>query len=659
LSIGKEMGNNNSVSENETHSDRVSDRVQRYLNSHRRARDFQGRPFNRQNETYFDGEVYENFGNSQTWAYWTDARDARTFRSGNETRCDGEVGGKLDNSPGCAPVTVGIDLGTTYFGWAYKFRNEKEIIFSKREPTCLLLNPDNTFSALGKKAMDTFYKLNATDQEKYTFFSQFKMRLYDTKKLSRDTELKDENGKTLKAMEIFITTFAQIKDQILQKLNQARAGEITINDVLWMITIPAIWTDEARQFMSEAARKAGLTRTRLVLEPEAAALYVIGKTLEFDRKSGTTARFQVGKKYIVADLGGGTVDMCAHEILEGDHLRELYRATGDYAGGTTVTNKILDFFQKFLGTFGKIKKLNPFSYFTFLKSVEKNKCSFTPSTQDLQIHLHPEQVSISEQHAGKPLEKAIAESEFSNTVSYKKEQQCVKIDKSVVEKFFDKSVNTIINSLNEILEKCRADNITTLLLVGGYSESEYVRNKIEKRFRSMKVISVEDGRYAVVKGAVLMGEKPRDIIERRARFTYGFSFSPDFIEGKHPEKFKFYWEGEALCRGVFCKLIEAGQILHYNQQFSEDAHAQRRLQEHKHRPITTSLWRSPLPDPTYCHDEADQCERVATITAQAPPEGWPDVVNCIDTLIVGETELTVKTLYKETGQELETTIDFL
>ena len=173
----------------------------------------------------------------------------------------------------------------------------------------------------------------------------------------------------------------------------------------------------------------------------------------------------------------------------------------------------MDFFQKIIGTFGKIKKLNPFSYFTFLRSVEENKCSFTSSTQNLQIPIDPDQVSISEQNAGKPLEKAIAESEFAETVSYTKEQRFVKIDKSEVKKFFKKSVNTIINSLDEILEKCHTDNITTLLLVGGYSESEYVRNKIEKKFPSMEILSVDDGRYAVVKGAVLMGEKPRDIIE--------------------------------------------------------------------------------------------------------------------------------------------------
>jgi len=593
-----------------------------------------------------------------------DSSDEETGRTqGAGISIDGEVGGKvLDESPGSGPVTVAIDFGTTFFGWAYRFRDEEKIICSNREPTCLLLNPDKTFSALGKKAMDDFYSLDPpAEQKNYFFYSQFKMQLYDTKKLSRTTKLKDENNKKLKAMKIFIMSFEALKKEILQKLNGSNAGEITTRDVLWMITIPAIWTDEARQFMSEAARKAGLTRTRLVLEPEAAALYVIEQNLKFDGKSGSTARLQVGQKYIVADLGGGTVDMCVHEILEGDHIRELYRATGDYAGGTTVNDKFLEFLKNLLGrkALRKLKKTHPYIYNMFLKSVEEWKCSFTRDTQEITMHFDSEVIKLSLEVMGKSIEQKISDSEFKDTVSYTKQQYCLKVQNSEVRKFFDTSVNTIISSLKEIRGKCQADNISTILLVGGYSESRYVRDEIEAAFPDMDMISVEDGKHAVVKGAVLMGEKPRDIIERRARFTYGFGYNNDFIEDQHPEKFKIYWDGEAYCDGVFYKLIEAGQILQYNQQFSNDSYRTQRLQENKHVAIPISLWRSPLPDPAYCYDEADQCEEVATITAQAPPQGWPDVVNNTTTLTVGETELTVNTFIKETGQELETTIDFL
>ena len=44
--------------------------------------------------------------------------------------------------------------------------------------------------------MDDFYSIDPpAEQKKYFFYSQFKMRHYDTNKLSRDTKLKDEKHK--------------------------------------------------------------------------------------------------------------------------------------------------------------------------------------------------------------------------------------------------------------------------------------------------------------------------------------------------------------------------------------------------------------------------------------------------------------------------------
>ena len=57
--------------------------------------------------------------------------------------------------------------------------------------------------------------------------------------------------------------------------------------------------------------------------------------------------------------------------------------------------------------------------------------------------------------------------------------------------------------------------------------------------------------------------------------------------------------------------------------------------------------------------EEDQCEEVGKIEVAAPPRGWPDEVYSVQSLVVRETELTVKVLIKQTGEENETTIDFL
>ena len=110
---------------------------------------------------------------------------------------------------------------------------------------------------------------------------------------------------------------------------------------------------------------------------------------------------------------------------------------------------------------------------------------------------------------------------------------------------------------------------------------------------------------------------------------------------------------------MFDKLIEAGMVLQTGQQFSREHLCVCKESGHKQKLWFTELWRSPLKSPTYCHLEEDECTRVGVVEVVAPRGGWPDVLTYVNTLVVGETELTMKLLMKETGEEYETTIDFL
>jgi len=566
-----------------------------------------------------------------------------------------------------APVFAGIDLGTTFFGYAFSFKNDADRIYvergKEREPTCLLLKPDKTLAALGHQAVDECNSLDPDKQKDYYYFRQFKMELYETKKLSRKSELKDATGKQMKALDVFCIVFCHLKQIILHQINLSKSASfsITSDDVGWMITIPAIWTDEARQFMREAATNAGLTKIRLVLEPEAAALYAINQPLCLGN-AFTIEKFGPGSKYIVADLGGGTVDMCVHEILDDGNLRELYRATGGYAGGSTVNDEFLRFLKTVLGedALEIFAKEYPHAYQDLQDIIEDKKCRFTNRSDAITMNLDTDLMSIAKDHCGKKsIEDKIAGSSFGNAVSFKSRGNLLKVDKSMVKKIFQPSVEAIIQCLKNILTECAYDNISTLLLVGGYSESDYLRDTIQTSLPDMQIIKVEDGRLAVVKGAVMMATKSSTIIERRSRFTYGFIYNPLFIEGVHPPHLKYYTDGEAWCGGVFEKLVEAGEVVHQGQQFSREGYITYKDPELKHTPWYTELWRSPLKSPTNCFLEEDQCELVGRIEVAAPPAGWPDEVNVVDSLVVGETELTMKLLMEETGEEYETTIDFL
>jgi molecular chaperone DnaK (HSP70) len=71
--------------------------------------------------------------------------------------------------------------------------------------------------------------------------------------------------------------------------------------ILYVITVPAIWPDKAKQLTRKAAVAAGIPEDDLTLitEPEAAAIYCTALCEEVDLGAGDT--------FMICDAGGGTV----------------------------------------------------------------------------------------------------------------------------------------------------------------------------------------------------------------------------------------------------------------------------------------------------------------------------------------------------------------
>jgi hypothetical protein len=66
--------------------------------------------------------------------------------------------------------------------------------------------------------------------------------------------LEDATEKKLPAKTVFSLAIRFLKDDLLsmskQRLND---GGLDVNDIHWVLTVPAIWNDAAKQFMREAA----------------------------------------------------------------------------------------------------------------------------------------------------------------------------------------------------------------------------------------------------------------------------------------------------------------------------------------------------------------------------------------------------------------------
>ena len=61
------------------------------------------------------------------------------------------------------------------------------------------------------------------------------------------------NGVSVSAMKIFSITLRYFRDHAIQELRDATGTKMDQDDIRWVITVPAIWRQEAKQFMREAA----------------------------------------------------------------------------------------------------------------------------------------------------------------------------------------------------------------------------------------------------------------------------------------------------------------------------------------------------------------------------------------------------------------------
>ncbi|NXL95365.1 HS12B protein, partial [Alectura lathami] len=185
---------------------------------------------------------------------------------------------------------VAIDFGTSYSGYCFSLAsNTKEIrqmfwgvehgLRTQKTPTCILFNEKQEFKKFGYDAVMKYKSLPSSEAHKWYFFQNFKMSLYNTK-VTSDMKLEASNGRTLPALLVFAESLRYMKEHALNTILEASYNTVCDPDeITWVITVPAIWSVAARQFMRLAAKEAGLIsdmmseKLVIALEPEAASLW--------------------------------------------------------------------------------------------------------------------------------------------------------------------------------------------------------------------------------------------------------------------------------------------------------------------------------------------------------------------------------------------------
>ena len=75
---------------------------------------------------------------------------------------------------------------------------------------------------------------------------------FQISKISRKLQLSDENGNKMDALTVFSESIKYLKDHMVKSVTES-TSMVQEGDINWVLTVPAIWGDQAKQFMREAA----------------------------------------------------------------------------------------------------------------------------------------------------------------------------------------------------------------------------------------------------------------------------------------------------------------------------------------------------------------------------------------------------------------------
>ncbi|KAH8431663.1 Hsp70 family protein [Aspergillus melleus] len=117
---------------------------------------------------------------------------------------------------------------------------------------------------------------------------------------------------------------------------------------VWL-TVPAAWSEISRADVRHAALEAGFgSRTAdqlcLLTEPEAALMATLHGRLE----NGSAVTIEPGECVVICDCGGGSVDIASYFITSRDPLQyhELVPSTGEFIGSTSIDRAFCRFLSE-------------------------------------------------------------------------------------------------------------------------------------------------------------------------------------------------------------------------------------------------------------------------------------------------------------------------
>ncbi|KAI1144855.1 actin-like ATPase domain-containing protein [Nemania diffusa] len=389
-------------------------------------------------------------------------------------------------------VVIALDFGTTYSGIAYAFSNPGR----KAEVVSIVDWPG--LEGHRQPKVPTLVGYDPKDPTKFRWGGQVDWRnnaVHGVKLLldpsqPRPMYLPTTNVKTeLKKLpkdpvDVAADFMGAIYSHALSKIESTRIKDyFNMCQKQFVLSVPAVWSDAAKDKTLRAAKKAGIHPVTLIKEPEAAALY----TLHMHERA-----LNKGDAFVVCDAGGGTVDLISYEITSikpSLELAELVPGKGGMAGSLGLNKRFAEAVQNVVGDE---------QWVTLKKGVGWSKAS-----NEFDKVVKTAFRGDTDENFYIPFPSATLEDNEDEDLL----GNCWAMSGTHVKEIFDPLITDIIRLVEEQVNsaqvKLQGRAIKGIFLVGGFGASQYLKSCIEKSIPNIQVIQPDGAWAAIVKGAVL------------------------------------------------------------------------------------------------------------------------------------------------------------
>ncbi|CAG8736110.1 8475_t:CDS:2, partial [Funneliformis mosseae] len=269
-------------------------------------------------------------------------------------------------------------------------------------------------------------------------------------------------------------------------------------DVLLVSTFPAEYSESARSIMRECIFNAGLikdknsTALQFITEPEAAAIYCMEQLQIYDLEAGTN--------FMVVDCGGDRVVLTTRKLVNRNQLGEIAEISEDFCGSTYIDKEFIKYLSSKVG-YGAMELLrtNHCGQMQYLiqRFTREYKMLFTGESKEFKPYYFDLNYTIPmiKQYVTDKNREILEEIEWDIELGF--------YDiKSMFDPVVEKILRLIHAQLDSSLETCSA-----MFLVGGFSESKYLQNRIKREFQHIvRIILIpSDPTIAIERGAVMYG----------------------------------------------------------------------------------------------------------------------------------------------------------